>query len=143
MLSLYGPVFISSESPLSKSLAKYALNISPDRIHHAIAFSSLIVSESATMAVESAILGTPVLYSTTLVGLLPIIDELEKKYGLAYQFLPTDSDHLLIRAKNLMEMPDRKEQWQLRQKRMLADKIDLTDWIVDLPVRLQPLRTSA
>ena len=137
LLSSYGPLFISSEMPLSPLLKKYALQISPDRIHHALAFASVLVSESATMVTEAAILGTPAFYCSTLVGSIPVIDELEKKYGLAFQFLPASSQALLDTTKNILGEPDRSEHWRLRHEKMLADKIDLTDWIVKLPVSLQ------
>jgi predicted glycosyltransferase len=94
------------------------------------------VSESATMAVESAIIGTPALYCTTLVGHLPVIDELEKKYRLAFQFHPADSQQLLERVKSLMDLPERAQEWGKRRAKMLADKIDLTEWIVNLPSRI-------
>ena len=137
LLSNYGPVFISSEAPLSGPLKKYALNISPDRIHHALGFANLIVSESATMVTEAAILGTPALYCSSLVGSIPIIDELERKFGLAFQYPPANSWELLGQVKRLMEQPNRKEEWRERRKKMLAEKIDLTDWIVKLPFQLQ------
>jgi hypothetical protein len=136
LLSAYGPVFISSETPLSSSLKKYALDIGPTRIHHAMAFASLMASESATMTVEAAILGTPALYCSSLVGSLLIIDELEKKFGLAFQYRPIESQRLMDQVRTLMNLPDRKQQWQSRREKMLAEKIDLTDWIVNLPSRL-------
>jgi hypothetical protein len=136
-LSEYGPVFVSSEAPLVGEMKQYALRISPARIHQALAFSSILVSESPTMTIEAAILGTPALYCSSLVGLLPVIDELEKKFGLAFQFLPTDSQGLIDRVKSLLDMVDRREQWKLRREKMLAEKIDLTEWIVDLPSRLK------
>ena len=135
-LSSYGPVFISSEAPLSGPLKKYALDISPTRIHHALAFASLLVSESASMVTEAAILGTPALYCSSLVGSIPVIDELEKRYGLAFQYSPSSSQELLEKVKDLMDLRDRKEQWRLRREKMLAEKIDLTEWIVNLPSRL-------
>jgi len=135
-LSGYGPLFISSEMPLPPPLERFALQISPDRIHHALAFASLLVSESATMVTEASILGSPAMYCSTLVGSIPVIDELEKKYGLAFQFLPADSHKLLHQVKNLVDLPDLKNQWRLRQEKMLIEKIDLTDWIVNLPFRL-------
>jgi uncharacterized protein len=51
--SKYAKVFISSESELPNELKKYKINIEPNRIHDAIAFSSLLFGESATMVSEA------------------------------------------------------------------------------------------
>lgn len=136
-LSGHGPVYISSETPLSGPLKNYELKIAPTRIHHALAFANLVVSESASMVTEAAILGTPALYCSSLVGYVPVIDELEERFGLAFQYPPAGSQDLLDQVRRLMDLPDRKKEWQLRREKMLAEKIDLTEWIVALPSRLK------
>ncbi|MCD4744908.1 MAG: DUF354 domain-containing protein, partial [Bacteroidales bacterium] len=55
-------VFISSEEELPENLKKYQIKISPEKIHDAIAFSSIFIGEGATMASECAVLGTPAIY---------------------------------------------------------------------------------
>ncbi len=57
--SKYGKVFISSESELPEELKPHKLNILPHCIHDALAFASLFFGESATMAVEAAMLAVP------------------------------------------------------------------------------------
>jgi len=58
----YGTVFISSESPLPREFEKYRLNLPVDRLHSLIHFASLVFGESATLAAEAAMLGTPAVY---------------------------------------------------------------------------------
>lgn len=55
-------VFISSESELPSDLESYRIQIPIDRMHDVQAAASLFVGESATMASESVVLGTPAIY---------------------------------------------------------------------------------
>lgn len=59
-------VFISAEGKIEPEFEKYQINIPPERMHDALAFSSLFVGESATMASESAQLGVPAIYINSL-----------------------------------------------------------------------------
>ena len=59
MLSEHGKVLISSESPLPSLLREYQSTIPVNEIHHVMAFASLVIGESATMASEAAVLGVP------------------------------------------------------------------------------------
>jgi predicted glycosyltransferase len=138
----YGPVFISSETPLPESLRRYELDISPARVHDVLAYASVLISESASMVTEAAILGTPAVYCSSLVGSVPVLNELETKFGLVFQFQPSDSNRMVRQIKRLMDMPNIRDQWQSRREKLLAKKIDLTDWIVNLPQRLQDKNAS-
>lgn len=55
-------VFISSESDLPERLKSYRLTTDPALIHSVLAEADLYFGEGATMAMESAILGTPAIY---------------------------------------------------------------------------------
>jgi uncharacterized protein len=55
-------VFISSEKEISTNLIKYKLIIPPEIIHDVLAFSSLVISEGATLAAEAGFLGIPTIY---------------------------------------------------------------------------------
>lgn len=55
-------VFISSESELPSDLEPYRIQIPIERMHDVQAAASLFVGESATMASESVVLGTPAIY---------------------------------------------------------------------------------
>jgi uncharacterized protein len=55
-------IFISSEGELPEALKKYALTTSPELIHSVLAFSSLYIGQSSTMAAEAAFLGVPSIF---------------------------------------------------------------------------------
>ena len=58
----YGKVFISSEELLPSKFDKYLIKIPKHLIHSVLFYASLVYGESATMASESAVLGTPSIY---------------------------------------------------------------------------------
>jgi uncharacterized protein len=129
LLSQYGRVFITAEGQLPDEFADYKLPISPDRMHHALSFASMLVSDSQTMTIEAAVLGTPAIRYNTFVGLCSVIEELEKKYELTYGFLPGDEDKMFEKIKIMLEDTNLKETWRRKRKRMLDDKIDLAQWM--------------
>lgn len=77
-------IFISSEGELPDEFIPYQINISPEKMHDVLASASLFIGESATMASESALLGTQAVYinSLPLMGYL----DLEQKAGLLKHF---------------------------------------------------------
>ncbi|MDZ7720046.1 MAG: DUF354 domain-containing protein [Balneolaceae bacterium] len=91
----FGKVFISSESELPEELKKYRLNIEPDRIHHVLAFASLMYGESATMASESAALGTPAIFVNNFVRKLgTIMEQAEKDARFYFPFVETKEEQI-------------------------------------------------
>jgi uncharacterized protein len=125
-LSKYAKVFISSESDLPSNLYQYKLKIPPEKIHDALAFASLYVGEGATMASECAMLGTPAIYVNSLsAGTL----EEQEQYGLIYSF--RNSNNVLEKALELIDMLNCKKKFQILRDSMLEDKIDFTRFLVD------------
>lgn len=61
-LTRYLHVYISSEGGVPDELNGYKLKIPAESMHHVLAGAQLFVGESATMASECAMLGTPALY---------------------------------------------------------------------------------
>ena len=55
-------VFVSSETELPEDLEPYRIHIPIERMHDVQAAAALFVGESATMASESVVLGTPAIY---------------------------------------------------------------------------------
>ncbi|MEM8770214.1 MAG: DUF354 domain-containing protein [Pseudomonadota bacterium] len=58
-----GVLHISSETALPEALRQYEYKGTPADLHHLMAHCRLMVGESATMASECAILGTPAIYA--------------------------------------------------------------------------------
>lgn len=129
-LAKHGKVFVSSESPMPDPIKQYASAIPVEQIHHFMAFARLIVGESATMASEGAVLGTPAIFvSPTGRG---YTDVQEKTYGLVFNFEDSDQDATLDKVKTLIERPHPGNHWQKKRQRLLEDSIDVTGWLVSL-----------
>jgi len=126
-LSQYGKVLISSEEELPDSLQTYKINVSPIYIHDLLYYASMYIGEGATMASESAILGTPSVYTSPLE--LGYLDELDHKYQLMYHYRDGDAD--VDKCINLAKDFALKDIHHERLQKMLNDKEDVTAWIVD------------
>ena len=127
-LEKYGRVLITSEGTLEKALEKNRITLSPEKFHDLLWYATLYLGEGATIATESAILGTPSIYISSLAGTMGNFDELEQKYGLIYSF--ASSDDALKKATELLQIPNVKEDWRMKRDIMLRDKIDVTEFMV-------------
>ncbi len=118
-LEKYGKVFISSEIPLQKDLQKYKPDIRAEKFHSLMHFASLVAGESATMASEAVILGTPAIYIDTAGR--GYTRDLEKKFGMLHNYA---SD------KKGIESAVRKAGEILRSKEMKAKAMSIREQIV-------------
>lgn len=125
-------VLLSSERPLSNEFEPYFVKGNFSHIFHVLAFSNGYIGESPTMAVETAILGKPaVLINSRVKGLGNMI-ELEKKYGLLYNFERYDEAVNFIRQDFFSK--ELQQKVVEGQKRLLEDKIDISAWIAEFVV---------
>jgi len=124
-----GRVFISSEELLPDDLAKYRLNVPVDRIHHVMNYACLCFGESATMSAESAVLGVPGIFLDQHGR--GYTDDLEKKYGLVFNFKlgKEDQEKSIEKGIELIKKHDR-EYWQKKKDRLLAENIDVTAFMI-------------
>ena len=118
-------LFISSEAQAPQKYEKYLIKIPPDKIHHALAFSELVVSEGATMASEAGILGTPSIYVNSLRA---CNNEDQEKFGLVFNFI--SGKGVLDKIKELEKIPNKKFEFQKKRKQFLNKKIDLTSLLI-------------
>lgn len=132
MLENYGRVFISSEKRLNNKFEKYKINVPPEHIHDLLYYATMYIGEGATMASESAILGTPALYINTL--RLGYTNEEEEKYGLLYNFSNPQSGQIdaMSKAIELLENKNLKKEWKIKRQKMLNEKIDVTKFMTEL-----------
>ncbi|MFC2056411.1 DUF354 domain-containing protein [Chloroflexota bacterium] len=130
-LEEHAQVFITSEGPLPAGFEKYRVQIAPDRMHDMLYYATLLVGDSQTMTTEAAVLGTPAVRCNSFVGPSDMGNflELENKYDLIYSF--REPDNAIRKAVELIQQPDLKEQWAKKWERLLADKIDVTRFMVD------------
>jgi predicted glycosyltransferase len=142
-LRRFGKVLITSEDPLPPEFEPYQITLPPAEIHHLLSFASLYLGEGATMATEAAILGTPSVYLSSLVGLMGNFEELENRYQLVFSF--TNQEKAYQKSIDILENKDSKAQWHQRRIRLLADKIKVTQYICNIlenyPEFMNPGRT--
>ncbi|MDD1698444.1 MAG: DUF354 domain-containing protein [Methanoregula sp.] len=127
-LEQFGRVFISSEEALPPHLKDNTLKISPEKIHDVLYFARMYIGEGATMATEAALLGTPSILISSLVGTMGNFIDLEKKYELMYSF--SDSARALPKALEILRDPESKRIWAEKRDELMRDKIDLTSYMV-------------
>lgn len=130
MLERYGKVFITSETKLPIDFEKYRITIPPHRIHHLMYYAGIFIGESASMAAESAILGTPAIFvSTSRRG---YTDELESKYDMLYTFSDSHAqEKAMNKAIELMEDENIKKKYQKKREKLLNEKIDVTKFMTN------------
>jgi predicted glycosyltransferase len=121
-----GRVIISSETQALPILLGSNTRVPPTQIHNLLYYATMYIGEGGTMATEAAVLGTPSIFVSTLSG--GNWDELEHKYQLLLAF--RDSRTAIERVSEMLAMDDLRETWHARRERMLADKIDVTRFIV-------------
>ena len=125
ILKPHGDIYITSERALEPELEQYRLKINPLDIHHIMAFSTLYIGDSQSMAVEAAMLGTPSIRFNDFAGKIGVLEELEQKYELTVG-IPSHSPEILYQKITvLLSLPDLKEIYLKRRDIMLQDKIDV------------------
>lgn len=126
-LEKYGRVIIFSETTQWQTIRDHQLKIDPKDLHDLISYSSLCIGEGATMASEAAILGVPSIYvSSTQRGYL---NELEQKYRLVYTLQKREEG--LQKVIEILEDKSRKNEWRLKRDRMLSEKVDVVEFMVE------------
>ena len=136
ILSPHGKVFITSERELSPELECYRLNINPLDIHHLMAFATLYIGDSQSMAVEAAMLGTPSIRFNDFAGKIGVLEELEKKYQLTIGIPSSDPERLYNTVKEMINTDNLRDDYQARRQRMLEDKIDVATFFTNFIERL-------
>lgn len=127
-LEKFGQVFITSEGRLDKKLEKYKIKVSPEKLHDLLYYASLYIGEGATMTTESAILGTPSIYISSLAGTMGNLIELNQKYNLIFNY--NDPDKAISKAIELIQKQNLKEEWGIKKEGLLKDKIDINAFMI-------------
>lgn len=131
-LEKYGKVFITSEAPLPEIFEPYNIAVPPEKMHDLLYYATLFFGESATMATECAVLGTPAIF-LDFAG-RGYTDEVEKKYGLVYNFNNDEAgqEKALGKAIELVSNKNLKEECALKRAKLLEDKIDVTEFMLNI-----------
>ena len=128
-LKRYGRVFITSETKLPEEFEAFRLNLPAHRVHDLMYYAQLFMGDGATMATEAAILGTPAVRSSSMALNMGNFVELMNRYQLVYSYY--DPEEALAKAINILELPNSKQIWQFKRDKMLTEKIDVTQFVID------------
>ena len=129
-LAKKGRVLITMERELEPEFEPFRLNISPEKAHSLMYYSTMLVGDSQTMTSEAAVLGTPAMKCNSFAGRLTVPNELEIKYQLCFAFSPSNVGRMFVKIDELLAQEDLKAIWAERRDRMLKDKIDVTSFMV-------------
>lgn len=130
-LQTRGRVFITSESKLPPQWEPHRISIPSHRIHDALAFATICVGDSQTMAAEAAYLGTPSVRLSTFAGRISYLEEMQHRYGLTYGFKPEDAHLFFEKIDEMLVAPDIKKQVNDGWRKMQAEKTNIAKWFVD------------
>ena len=134
-------IYITSERPLEPELEPYRIKINPIYMHDVMAYASLYVGDSQTMAAEAGVLGVPFVRFNDFVGRIGYLRDLEDHYqlGVGVHASPitvsgerlevsgkSGVEDLIKAVREIVDMPEdeRKKVYGARKQKMLADKID-------------------
>jgi predicted glycosyltransferase len=126
-----GRVFISSEGRLPEKWQSLKIKIPPHMIHDALAFATLFVGDSQTMAAEAAMLGTPSLRVSTFCGRISYLNELEHRYGLTFGFHPDEIDGFFSKLNELLHGSNYFEYIKASHERLVREKCNVAQWFID------------
>lgn len=139
ILEAKGRVLISSEIHLDAKLQKYQFQISPEKFHSLLYYSSMYIGESSTSAEEAGILGVPSINFERIIvdgkqysfaDFSGVLEELQNKYELVYCF--HDEETLLAKIDKLLSKGAQKlkSDWITKSAVFKSEKIDLTALMV-------------
>lgn len=121
-------VLVSSERPLPAAMGAYRLEGPPTEIHHVLAYADLVIGESATMATEAAVLGTPAVFiGATSRG---YVDDIERRYGLIRRFTPAEFDDAVATADAFLNGTTG-DDLETAHDALIADHVDVSAWLAN------------
>ena len=132
ILKPHGRIYITSERELEPQFEQYRIKINTLDMHHVMAFCSLYVGDSQTMAAEAGVLGVPFVRYNDFVGRIGYLNELENVYQLGFGIKASEegsAEKMYKTVETLLSMPNLKEEWQNRRQKMLAEKIDYAQFL--------------
>ncbi len=123
-------IFITSERALPEELEKYRLKIKKNDINHYLYYATLFIGDSTTMCSEAAVLGTPSIEFDDYFEEIDQMLELNNKYGLTFGIKTSSPNKLFEKVEELLDTPNLKEEFRKRSKRLIADKIDVSAFLI-------------
>ncbi len=130
LLQPHGRIIITSERELPQEFEPFRIAVSPLDMHHVMAYASMFIGDSQTMAAEAGVLGIPFVRFNDFVGRIGYLKDLEAHYKLGHGIRSTETAQLYQTVQEMLNNKNLKEVFQERRRRMLADKIDVADYLV-------------
>lgn len=131
LLSEKYDVYITAERPLDNTLETYRLHINPLDIHHWLAYASLYIGDSQSMAVEAAMLGTPSVRFSDFAQRIGVLNALEERYHLTFGIPSNQPERLYETVSQLASTPNLRDEYQRRREAMLKEQIDVSQFFTD------------
>ncbi len=132
-LAEHATVFVSDESGRMnfEDMDARPFDLHPGLLHDALSEAHLLVADTQTMVTEAALLGTPAIRSNSFVGASDMGNFIElEREELIYNIESFDA--AIERACALLEDESVSEKWTRKRDAYMADKVNLTEVIVDL-----------
>ncbi|GHT31082.1 hypothetical protein FACS189434_00170 [Bacteroidia bacterium] len=146
ILKPHGDIYITAERELEPQFEQYRIKINPLDMHNVMAFASLYIGDSQTMAAEAGVLGVPFVRFNDFVGRIGYLEELENHYNLGFGIRTKDVEKLYSTINELVTLQNRKEVFAERCQKMLSEKIDyakfLTWFIENYPESKQIMKQN-
>lgn len=128
----FGKVLISSEKDLPQGIEHLRITANPELVHHLLYYARLFIGESATMASESATLGTPAIFISTSVR--GYTNEQETRYAATFTF--SDPQYAqkqgIKKALEILNDPESEAKWAKKRLQILSETVDVTQHIANL-----------
>lgn len=121
-------IVITAEGEYPPQLEQYQMTTPPHRIHDLLYYADIFVGEGATMAIESAVLGTPAIFVSTLKA--GVLNELETEYELLRTV--TEPKNTALTVEETTKMLERNPSvWEDKRSRLIDNNVDTTSVILD------------
>jgi predicted glycosyltransferase len=127
-LSRRGRVILTSDKELPERFEPYRMSIDPSKIHDLLAYATMYIGEGLTMGSEAVMLGVPAIVINTLDA--GTLREQEQRYGLLFRI--PEEEKAIEKALELADTAGLREHFQGKRQQLLSEKIDVTEWIVNL-----------
>ena len=118
-------VFITSESDLPVELKQFQICISPEKIHDALYFASLVISEGATIASEAGVLGTTSFYVNSI---RRSYCEDQERFGLVFNY--QNPPNAIFKIMEIISDNNKLIKQQESREKLLKEKINTTVFLV-------------
>ena len=99
----------------------HCLEIDPKHMHHIMAFSSIYIGDSQTMAAESGVLGVPFIRFNDFVGKIGYLKDLEDNYKLIWNKTKNIKE-LFYRLDLILKMKNREGLFKRRREKCCRKK---------------------